>query len=841
MAVFQYPLLDEDQKKLIDRTPTSLMEGPSSPSGMPQATEPPATLSRPEDLPEGAMGYMPKFELPEGAIGFDPDYKPEKEEEEQPWYSSAGKAEQAKRNLAGLIRPTVEGIGAAGGAVLGAPAAGPFGAIAGGALGYAGASQLADIIEGAMGMRQNGTVLVQLGEAAKDVAVGAAMEVAGQTIGATPGAVWRAAKWTGRQARKIPGVGYITKPFVPGKEAGEVFIAAMQDADPIITKSIEEAQLLEETIPGLKFTRAQMSGDIGTRQLEQQVAKKYPALAQELDQAKVDNTKAITQFIEEVRGKQTTLPARNILEKQGRVLDTQIEAEAKNLARKVAPFGLGDDIATIGQKIKQVRNARERAVKRIGSRKFDAIGDAPIIGFRLRNDYHKVLRRTSDFEDVESNIPKILRKSYKIFKGKKWQTSIKELQDLRSELGDSLSDMQRSANRNNKAERRVSLLIKAIDRTLDEAPGVAEDIVPKLKEARRFWKEEYINKFKKGPAATIAKQTSEGDLVNDADVVSKFFRKGPVGRQAVQQYKAMTGDTAASKAVMKNAVQQSFMDSVYDTTKAEISTAKLEKWYRQHSTALNELGLREQFIKIKNVRKNLDIALVKKATYDKSLASKVLGTDPGSEMRVILSGYDKKNKMVRLMERLGGDKRAIEGIQAALIDELKKIAPDNVGAIERWMRDYSDVLKVAFRKDPQKLRSMVNYQKALSRVYQGRVRDLKDEDSILRMFQLYMRVGMGQFRTVTNFGDLLGAFAEIPRKNQLRILSEGLIDPDLSGKLAWYASRERYPVQKVPELVNGKVRWKGKQIYPKRELIRRLIELTTPSETTEDMMGLEER
>lgn len=838
MPVFQYPLLDEDQKKLIGRTPTSLMQAPSGPSGAPQATEPPATLPT-GNLPEGAVGFIDQTRLPKGAIGFNPDFKAD--EEEQPWYSSAGKAEQAKRNLAGLIRPTVEGIGAAGGAIAGAPAAGPFGAIAGGALGYAGASQLADIIEGAMGMRQNGTVMVQLGEAAKDVAVGAAMEAGGQTIGAVPGAVWRAAKWTGRQARKIPGVGYITRPFVPGKEVGEVFIAAREGADPIITKSIEEAQLLEETIPGLKFTRAQMSGDIGTRQLEQQVAKKYPALAQELDQAKGDNTKAITQFLEDVRGKQTTLPARNILEKQGRILDTQIEAEVKNLSRKVAPFELGDDLATAGQKIKQIRNAREKAVKRIGSRKFDAIGDAPIIGFKLRNDYHKVLKRTSDFEDVESNIPKILRKSYKIFKGKRWQTTIKELQDLRSELGDSLSDMQRSANRNNKAERRVSLLIKAIDRTLDEAPGVSKDIVSKLKDARRFWKEEYINKFKKGPAATIARQTSEGDLVNDADVVSKFFRKGPAGRQAVQQYKAMTGDTAASKAVMKNAVQQSFLDSVYDTTKAEISTAKMLKWYKQHNTALNELGLREQFVKIKNVRQNLDIALAKKATYDKSLASKVLGTDPGSEMKVILSGADKKDKMVRLMRRLGRDKRAIEGVQAALIDELRKIAPDNVGAIERWMRDYSDVLKVAFRKDPQKLRSMVNYQKALARVYQGRVRDLNDKDTIFKAFQLYMRFGLGEFRTVTNFGNLLGAFAEIPRKNQLRILSEGLIDPDLSGKLAWAASKSRFPNQTVSELSKKTGKITQREGYPKRELIRRLIELTTPSETTEKIMGLEER
>jgi hypothetical protein len=92
-----------------------------------------------------------------------------------------------------MVRPTVEALGSAGGAVLGTPA-GPLGIVGGAGLGYGLAKGGLDTLETALGYRQGpGTAEEAVVGGAKDVLMGASMEAGGraavQALGSAAGKI----------------------------------------------------------------------------------------------------------------------------------------------------------------------------------------------------------------------------------------------------------------------------------------------------------------------------------------------------------------------------------------------------------------------------------------------------------------------------------------------------------------------------------------------------------------------------------------------------------------------------------------------------------------------------
>jgi hypothetical protein len=97
------------------------------------------------------------------------------------------------RDVIQFVRPTVEALGSAGGAVLGTPA-GPLGIVGGAGLGYGLAKGGLDTLETALGYRQGpGTAEEAVVGGAKDVLMGASMEAGGraavQALGSAAGKI----------------------------------------------------------------------------------------------------------------------------------------------------------------------------------------------------------------------------------------------------------------------------------------------------------------------------------------------------------------------------------------------------------------------------------------------------------------------------------------------------------------------------------------------------------------------------------------------------------------------------------------------------------------------------
>lgn len=770
----QMPQLTPDQESEVQRYRDYLSQ-----TRQPPQLEGSVGLEDLGGLESGSEELQPPLPL-EGSIGLE-------DLEEQ----TVGK--WAKDKFGGWIRPTLQTAGATAGAVIGGGMVGtaaipvPFvGTLLGAGLGYASMNQAANIAENLLDMREDQPFYIEIAEAALDVPIGMAWEAGAMTLPPVAGGIFRGGKWTGKQFSRIPGIKQAVNLFRPGKKPQEVFIAALQDGAPLIAKDAKTAEALQNMIPGLEFTTAQATKHKGALRLEQKLAKESPEFAKQLEDLKETNTAAIRKFIEKVRGKATPEAAREVLESQEESVQAAYKQAEHSLKTETAILSMGDDLLTSGANVKKIQAAREKATKLKGSKKFNDIGDSRIYARPLLKTLRQSLKSFHEFEITKDNVPPLLIKATQILKNNKGFTNIKALQGLRSDLSSILDNIQNPASGvpgNKNVERRLAQVIKAIDKTFDSAVGVPKEYVKKLKEARKFWREEYIQKFKKGVAGEILKKGPLGDRVHDADVITRYFKKGPKGKRAASEFKTTMGESAGSQAVMKNAVRQSLVGDVYDAAKGEVSRSKLKNWLNSYYPALKELGLEKEFDTISKVGNQLDEALKNKKTFDKSLASKMLKSDPGQEIQMVLKGTNKEQKMLSLMRRLGGQKRAVEGVQASLIDEIMKVPPKNVNDLTRMMDEYDGVLKAAFSGQPRKLKALKNYQEALSRVHRGKIKDFADGDKALQLFNFYIRTGIGKVRAISSASAIMKSFQNMAKKERIQLLTQLALDPSSANEL----------------------------------------------------------
>lgn len=317
-----------------------------------------------------------------------------------------------------LVRPTLQGLGAAGGFIIGS-GAGIVGAPAGGAIGYAIGDELADLLDQMRGMREQKPLLLELSESAREIGEAGIFEGLGG-----PGAVKEGARLLG----KVPIVGAASK-WAEGKvtqaaaavwnalpkgqqgaqlKAGQVLIA-QTDKGPIVLKNIEDADYMLQKIPGLKLNLAQLTDDPGAVKLVQGAKESIPQFASQQKQIAADNTALINDYIEKAKGRGTTEDIKALGRKRKGEYQKLEDITADELETARQPFEVDYDPKQVGATLRGEYEVGEKAAKDKATELFEAVPE------KSPQDVTTLYKRLADIieprytKEPKDRVPKILR------------------------------------------------------------------------------------------------------------------------------------------------------------------------------------------------------------------------------------------------------------------------------------------------------------------------------------------------------------------------------------------------------------------------------------------------
>lgn len=726
------------------------------------------------------------------------DFKPEMfagepEQSERPFDIAAlrtsqtpatGEPRRAAGTVSALARPLLETGLATAGAVIGTPATPGPGTLAGGGLGFAIGAELADHLDEFLGLRERQPLSVELTEAGKDVAKGAAFEAGGQSLVKVAVPV---AKAVAGAVAKIPSKASAIK------EAGEI-IAANTSSGPIIAKNIEEARVLEEAIPGLKFSRGQATGDPAIIKFERARARMPGEVAAQQAEQTAKNTAAVREFISKQKGAEGIEDAITPLLRQQESVESAIAATGERLGKEAARLTEGLPATDAGKVIREELRAAEKEARRQAGELFEQVPEFEINASRLLTKIEQLSKPLSKFEDVGKNIPEEFGFYKEVLEG--GPVTPQDLQGLRSQVAESIRDAKQAATPNNRKVSRLTQLLDEVDSVLAEA-GVGEGTAASaLKTAQKFFRKEVIEKFRKGTTSDVLKQVAKGDKITNANVASSFFKPGPRGAEAVQEFMSSVGDKATAKKALVDFVQQDLIEKAVNPSTGEMVGNKLKTWLAKNNHALTELGIKENFSTIQKASDAVEQAFKNKAVFDKSVASKLLNSDVGTEVKNAFAKGSKKAAARQLVGKLKGDKKALSGLQNATIDHIitqaETTAVDafknpivSVAALERESRKFGPALEVLFEGAPDKLKALELYKSTLRTLQRTEKSPLGGGSDTFEniMTALSKASGITSLKSVNIAKAFLRPISEMREAQVNALLNRAAFDPDFAKTL----------------------------------------------------------
>jgi len=405
-----------------------------------------------------------------------------------PGSQTMGESQGAKgltREAMPVLRPALEAGASVAGALIAAPTT-PVGQAAAGALGYGIGAKAANIIEGWAQNRKDerpqpetitgkvkqfaGDVSRETMQSAKDIAFGATMEMGGQL--AVKG-ISATAKFA---MNKLKDIGKALPPLTRAgatQRAGQVLAAQTKDG-PLIAQNIAEAEALEEAIPGLRFRRGQLTNDPSVIKFERAQARMTGDAAQEQLEQEARNSKAIRDFMDEQKGAAGIEDVIDPLAKQEKAVATGAEAAAGRLEQEGAQLGGGMGAIESGEALRTAARAGKTAAQKEGGELFKDVPEFPIDAKNLINKIDEIAAPMDKFEAVGKNVPEEFATIKQILKDSDGIVTPKDLQGLRSNLGDVLDDAMAGQKPNKRLAARLSKLRTEVDDVLKKAGEASE-------------------------------------------------------------------------------------------------------------------------------------------------------------------------------------------------------------------------------------------------------------------------------------------------------------------------------------------------------------------------------
>lgn len=454
-----------------------------------------------------------------------------------------------RRKIAEFVAPTVEALGAAGGAVLGAPA-GPLGMLTGAGAGFAGAKELMRVAAGDAGGE---TLPESAARQAKNVLEGATMEAFGRGVVAP--VISKGAEY----ASKLKNIKL------------DQYVKAIGDkGDDIVNALRGRTQIVPGTAPTAGEAAAPV-GSVGLSVLQAR-ARQVPGAA---------DTYA-------------SMEAQNIAARQGQESRAvaKFDAAKQRLQDKISRGLVNITPGEAGGALIAAAKAEQQAVKTnvvqpAYKAAFDAAGDAKIDVSKVVSEAERILdRKLSEFatetapdtvRKLRSFVPKVAEvEAVPIgkagFKTAKPPTppratpeaTLLQLDDVRKAINADIAAASTSnAPMAATTLRNLRELHRAIDDAVKSSDTLSDNAKTLYQGALDTYRTQYAPRFKEGINANLFKQTTlkEGKIKPE-DVVNRYFQ--PKGESEAKDFLRLFGENPDALKVARTGIEDLYRREVTD-------------------------------------------------------------------------------------------------------------------------------------------------------------------------------------------------------------------------------------------------------------------------------------
>lgn len=365
-----------------------------------------------------------------------------------------------------IARPIISGITGAGGAMIGTGAGPGFGTAIGGGLGYSIGEEIADKLDEFLGLKEPGPLQVELKKAITErTNLGAAYEVGGLAAAATLSPIL---KFGGKQISKIMPFSKAGAEVKAGKQ-----LIAQTDNGPMVANNYEEAKELENLIPGLKFSRGQLTNDPSVVKWERSMLRMPGRAATGSAEQTAQNTDAIKTYITKAKGTGAIEDVTGALTTQREAAETGVTEAQKALERETIPGGVG--IVEGGEQIRGAARTAERQAKKTGGELFEDVPQFEIEGKRILDKIDEISEPFTRMERIDKTIPEEFEWFTDKIKETGGKVTPQDLQDMSSDIGESIAaikNSQASTKFDRTKSRRLAMLKQEIDDVLKETGEV---------------------------------------------------------------------------------------------------------------------------------------------------------------------------------------------------------------------------------------------------------------------------------------------------------------------------------------------------------------------------------
>lgn len=767
-----------------------------------------------------------------------------------------------------FARPALEGGGAAVGGLIGAgaglttgpgaPVASPVLGVAGGGLGYAIGKKGADLLDETLGLGSNTPQVFEgkpqgieglitgekkqgfadrLGnealESVSDIGTGAALEMGGQML--VP--AFMAVKAGGKTVFKMvadPVKKAVTQKGME-KAAGQI-LQANTSAGPIYAKNAAEAAEIEKQIPGLKFTAGQATNDPALIKLERTQMRRPGSGAEMSAEQTARNNEALRIYYQKTFGGKEGIDDL-VTNLQGQRAGLQsAEQTARSAAQAEAARLPAVEPSQTGQRIVETLQKGKAGAKAQAKELYDAVPSVKIPVGEMLDDFGQISRPMSKFEDPDG-IPDLLGIVKASFKPKTPHAhggglppgtildaagkalpkaelpkvlSLDDLQGLRSELLAQSRSARSAQVPNERLASRLDQAAKAVERAISGAEGT-EGAGAALKEANRFFRKDYAEVFRQGTVGDILRPGMRGEATKTplAQIPAKVWNSRNL--TAADDFIKATKDAPA---IMRDHAAYDLLQNVTDA-QGNIVTSKLNGWLARNRPLLKKFGLEGNFAGIAKAQRAADAASAAAGEFERSVAARVLGSDPERAVAAAFSGRNAGAEAANLMKMVSGDKAAKKGLQKAFADHLmttiQTTAKDAAGnpvisnaAFQKTMAKYAPVMRVLYKDEPAKIAALNTMRKA----YEVSVRNTRSpigggsdtaENVLTELGKINLltrsaTIVRGLFRIISKHGD--------DKVNEM--VNRALFDPDYAQTLI-KATQGKIPEKELQTVIDGKI------------------------------------
>jgi hypothetical protein len=523
-----------------------------------------------------------------------------------------------------------------------------------------------------------------------------------------------------------------------------------------IAKNKAESERLEEEIPGLQFNLGQQGSDPNLLSLARQRGLS-PGTGSYLSGESVMGQKnALENYINrDIVGSGKVEDFLDLAKQRQQSLANQ-SGTAKEAAEKVAQGLEGTSEQDVGKELlNKAKVGRVRSAEKAEELKAAIPGDLKISTAPLWdkvNDmfgsYDNLLQRltappTKTMSGVQTKmtpeppselINPATNKPFPVTAPEKM--SMDEIRKFSSEVTKGQRDAYASGE--NQLAYNFGELKDAIDDTLALAAEKGEgEGVKSLQDYWAYWRDTHIPTYRHGPTGEILRKTPTGEQkVANSSIGGEFFKSGKNAVEAADSFNRTFGDDPEAKALIRDYAAQSLLKAARNPATGELEDKLVARWMFRHKTALNKLGLSDEF---GGLPKALDIAKqaqAREAEFNDSALGKALGdTDPQRAIKsALLTGPGRKESIsqIKKLTALASSDvtgAALEGLRAGIGQTFKEQVGnaaldlaqrklDSFAKVDKFVQEFYPALKASGLYSDKQLAAWQNVRSTLGKISQ---------------------------------------------------------------------------------------------------------------------------